>query len=455
MNDKLNTRIRESAMLDIWDEISTDEEVAYLTEHSAEAAERMVAHMRGLPFLPGPRLTPVRPVVLRDEVRIRMEEASAGLVKLIERACWSLTDDPAVLRDMVGLSENQVPLLNAGGPAAERERAGLLARPDVVIQQGRPKFLECNFGTADAGPTAAHQLTAAYASMYRTFDERRRRPGAHEPFVGRMELFNRLCIEQGLPRNVAVLGTLREENVDDSRYFNIEPEYLRSHGFESRFFEPEEFARCNPDDKWSVVINAFISGEWRRMGIPLAGARRAYETALVASPDSGRVLSSKLILAWLSEGKFKLSADDAALVDESIPWTRLLGSHSVVHQGREQSASELALRQRENLVLKPIGAFGGHGVLLGRHTDPEEWRSKVKTAASDGGHIIQELVESDHLAADFHDAHAGKVVRHQVSYVLGPYIVGGKPSGYMVRHAPSASPSIVNFDRGASFNLGI
>ncbi|MEU1056701.1 hypothetical protein ABZ397_29640 [Streptomyces sp. NPDC005876] len=442
-------------MLDIWDEIATDEEVEFTAQRSGEAADNMIHHMRGLPFTPGPALTPVRPVVLRDEVRIGMEEASARLVQLIERACWSLTDDPVVLRDLVGLQEYQVPLLNAGGPVAERARAGLLARPDVVIRNGRPKFLECNFGTCDAGPSAAHQLTAAYASMYPTFDARRRRPGLHEPFAGREQLFDRLCAEQGMPRKVAVLGTLREENVEDPRYFNIEPEYLRSRGFESQFFEPEEFESSGADKGWSVVINAFISGEWRRMGIPLAGARRAYERAVVASPDSGRLLSSKLVMAWLSEGRFQLSNNEAALVDECIPWTRRLSSQPVVYEGREQDVTELAVRRREQLVLKPFGAFGGHGVLLGRDTDPEEWHSEIKAAVADESHIIQELVEADPLSADFHDARAGKLVRHPVSYVLGPYIVGGKPSGYMVRHAPSASPSIVNFDRGASFNLGI
>ncbi|MFH8342923.1 hypothetical protein [Streptomyces sp. AM6-12] len=442
-------------MLDIWDEIATDEEVEFLEQRSGEAADNMVHHLRGLPFTPGPALTPVRPVVLRDEVRLGMEEAAARLVTLIDRACWSLTDDPLVLRDLVGLNEHQVPLLNASGPAAERERSGLLARPDAVIRNGRPKFLEFNFGTCDGGPSAANQFTAAYASMYRTFDERRRCPGLHEPFAGRIQLFDRLCAEQAKPRKVAVLGTLREENVYDPRYFDIEVEYLRSQGFQSQFFEPEEFERFGPDGDWSVVINTFLSREWLRMGIPLAGARKAYECAVVASPDSGKLLSSKLVMAWLSEGRFQLSADDATLVDECIPWTRRLSSHSVVHEGREQCVTELAIRRREQLVLKPFGAFGGHGVLLGRDTDPEEWNGKIKAAVADESHIIQELVEADPLSADFHDARAGKLVRHQVSYVLGPYIVGGKPSGYMVRHAPSAGPSIVNFDRGASFNLGI
>lgn len=173
------------------------------------------------------------------------------------------------------------------------------------------------------------------------------------------------------------------------------------------------------------------------------------------APDAGMLLSSKLVLAWLSAGRFRLTAEEEALVAESVPWTRRLEPGAVVHDGREQSLPELAVRRRAELVLKPVGAFGGRDVVLGRSVDPAQWRSLIEAAVTAGTHIVQELVRPDPMTVAFHDAATDRLVRRPVSYVLGPYVVDGAPAGYMVRHAPSESPSVVNFARGASFNLGL
>ncbi|GAA3386908.1 hypothetical protein GCM10017752_00770 [Streptomyces roseoviridis] len=453
MNRAATAHPEENTMLDTWDELAHPDDLARVRDGSADVAGRIRHALRGLPFTPDERLTPVQPVALAEGVRRRMEDAAVRLVRLIERVCWSLSEDPAVLRDLVGLTPAQVPLLGAGGAAAERSRAGMLARPDVVVENGRPRFLECNFGTADIGPVVARHLTSAYGALYRTAAERLARPGAHQPYAGRAALFRRLCEERGLPPKVAVVGTMREENVGDSRYFETEARYLRDHGFTSEFFEPEELQAAG--SHWPVVVNHFIAAEWRRMGIPLDGMRRLHRQSVIVAPDAGMLLSSKLVLAWLSAGRFELSAAEAALVAECVPWTRSLDKGTVVYDGREESLPELAIRRREDLVLKPVGAFGGRDVVLGRSADPAEWRARIESAVAEGTHIVQELVRPDPLTVAFHDAAAGRLVRHPVSYVLGPYVVDGTPSGYMVRHAPSEVPSVVNFARGASFNLGV
>ncbi|WP_328972702.1 hypothetical protein [Streptomyces sp. NBC_00239] len=440
-------------MLDTWDEVADDRDRARVRNEPGDVARRIRHALRGLPFTPDEVLTPVQPIALADGARHRMEQAAVGLVRLIEKVCWSLSEDPVVLRDLVGLTSGQVPLLNAGGAGAERSRAGLLARPDVVFENGRPRFLECNFGTADIGPVVARHLTSVYRSLYRTAEARLGRPGTHEPYAGRARLFRRLCEERGMPPKVAVVGTMREENVGDSRYFETEARYLRDHGFASEFFEPEELEGSGAE--WPVVVNHFIAAEWQRMGISLEVVQRLHQESVVIAPDAGMLLSSKLVLAWLSAGRFRLTAEEEALVAESVPWTRRLEPGAVVHDGREQSLPELAVRRRAELVLKPVGAFGGRDVVLGRSVDPAQWRSLIEAAVTAGTHIVQELVRPDPMTVAFHDAATDRLVRRPVSYVLGPYVVDGAPAGYMVRHAPSESPSVVNFARGASFNLGL
>lgn len=410
------------------------------------------AALTGLPFTTDPLLIPIRPLVLAAPVRNAVHTAARYLVEMIHRVCWSLTDDPADLARRVGLGPDQVPLLGVSGTKHEIDHSGCNARPDVILSDQTPVFLECNFGAANSSPVTAHHLLAAYRELY-GLQPYRGPADVAEPFEGRARLYRRICTELDLPRSVAIVGTMRDPDIDDVRYFEAEVGYLRARGFESAFVEPEFFDRPDPARRYSVGLMHLIPGECLRAGVSMAGLARAHGSTVFIVPDSGLALSSKLVFAWLSAESVPLSAADREFVRRHIPWSRLVESREVLYEGRSWNLVELATSRPDEFVIKPLNSCGGKGVLLGRFTDPLEWRSRLGQAVRHRDHILQRYVEADRLSMDFFDVKTGQGSRRAVSYVLGPYTIDGVSAGCSIRHIPGTSQQVVNHARGASINV--
>jgi hypothetical protein len=434
--------------MDLWDDLPVAAELT--ADLPRRAAQFLCDELKGVPFTADPSLVPVRPVVLAEPVRASVNSAALRLMDLIRRVCWSLTDDPADLARRTGLSAEDVPLLGAGGVTHEIEYAGCNGRPDVVLRDGTPMFLECNFGAANGDPVSVHQLFAAYRELY-GLQPHHGPDELLEPFHGRLEFYRRICAARDLPESVAIVGTMREPDIEDVRYFDAEAQYLRAHGFDSSFVEPEFFD--SPRWRYSIALKHFLSGGWRTMGIPLDGIARAHADTIFIVSDSGLLLSSKLIFAWLSAESVPLSAADRDFARTHIPWTRLVEHRSVLYEDEECDLVDLAVDQREQFVLKPLNSCAGHGVLLGCDTDPDEWTRRLRRAARLHDHIIQQYVDADPLHMDFFDARTGEAKRMPVTYVLGPYVVDGVNSGLSIRHTPGSSAQVVNHAQGASFNV--
>jgi hypothetical protein len=73
------------------------------------------------------------------------------------------------------------------------------------------------------------------------------------------------------------------------------------------------------------------------------------------------------------------SADERALIDRVIPWTRLLSEPSL---RAEPDLLDQCRAAREQLILKPAGLYGGHGVIPGWETPDHEWHEALRAAAS-------------------------------------------------------------------------
>ncbi len=416
-------------------------------EQAGRAARLLVDELAGLPFAAAGALVPVRPVVLADSVRAAVDSAALRLADLVRRVCWALTGDPAELARRTGLSLADLPLLNAGGTAHEIEYSGCNVRSDVLLSGGTPVFLECNFGAANADPVSTHHLRVAYRRLYGLEPG----DGDPEPFRSRLEFYRRICAARDLPESVAIVGSMRESDIADARYFEAEARYLRAHGFDSAFVEPEFFDE--PDRRYSIALKHFLSGPWQDAGIPLAGIARAHADTVFLASDSCLALSSKLVFAWLSEESVPLSEADRDFVRAHIPWTRRVEHGAVSFADREHDLLDLAVGQREAFVLKPIDSCAGQGVLIGRNTDPAEWAERLRTAAADRDSVLQQIVDADPLDMDFYDPAAGRVKRLPVTYVLGPYVVDGVNSGIFLRHTPGGNPMVVNHAQGASTNV--
>ena len=158
------------------------------------------------------------------------------------------------------------------------------------------------------------------------------------------------------------------------------------------------------------------------------------------------VLSDKRNLALLSEqaeGGDLYDAAERAKIARFIPWTRLLLADFSERAGERIYLPDFVLAERERLVIKPAGSFGGEGVSVGAGLEPSEWVSRVDAALADGRFLVQDFVASAEYLFQSPD---GGAVPHEM--VWGSFLFGARFGSCLLRGAPRGA-GVVNVTRGA------
>lgn len=112
---------------------------------------------------------------------------------------------------------------------------------------------------------------------------------------------------------------------------------------------------------------------------------RAAERGNVAifSPMDAELYSGKGALALLSDeaNRHLFDEHELASIDRCLPWTRMVRPGPVTtEEGDRVLLEEYAVREQQELILKPVLLHGGTGVIPGWQTDPAEWQSVVREA---------------------------------------------------------------------------
>jgi hypothetical protein len=82
------------------------------------------------------------------------------------------------------------------------------------------------------------------------------------------------------------------------------------------------------------------------------------------------------------------TAEERRVIDRALPWTRSFqGPATLEAVGLLDDLTD----RRETLILKPNNLFGGHGVVAGWESSPDEWRTALTQGAATGC-IVQERV---------------------------------------------------------------
>jgi hypothetical protein len=132
---------------------------------------------------------------------------------------------------------------------------------------------------------------------------------------------------------------------------------------------------------------------------PVLRAHELGGTILLTTLDSF-LFSSKGCLTLLSDPRWRaaLSADETALVDRFLPWTRNLADGLTDANGQEVDLIEYCRANREGLLLKPRNEFGGHGIIVGWDTSDRDWKEALLSCRS-RSYIVQERVIPRHEVA--------------------------------------------------------
>jgi hypothetical protein len=158
------------------------------------------------------------------------------------------------------------------------------------------------------------------------------------------------------------------------------------------------------------------------------------------------VLSDKRNLALLSEQADAGSAYDAeerALIERLVPWTRLLADGFGERAGERFYLPDFVRAERQRLVIKPATGFGGTDVILGPSVGQAAWEACLDAALADGRWIVQDLVPSETY---LFQARGGGAARHEL--IWGPFVYGSRFASCLLRSAPPGTGA-VNVTRGA------
>jgi hypothetical protein len=391
-------------------------------------------------------LLPAAPIVLPRASYAELFRATAALLDLVRRTALESADSTAGRLAAYRMPDSEHQLF-VDDPFVEERYADCVTRPDVVIGADGPKFLEFNVSGALGGVVETRCRLEVWRRLHA--DDDGRVPFGHQdPFAVRMAMYRDLCAELGVAPRVAIVGTVRDQGVESTRYFDLEAEYLNFHGITARFFEPDDLYRawdCPPHLRFPLGQRNFTIPDWVGLGIDTAPVQAALDNGcLLVGTQTSTFLSSKLTMGMLSEGRPWMSAAERALVRRYLPWTRVLTDRRTTHGERTIDLVRFAVDHRESLVLKAGIGMSGRQVLIGHDATGSEWESAVTAAATTGTSIVQEFVlpRTCRLAMiadgddEAHDA--------DVAPVLGPFLFGGRPAGILARFFGDGRTGIVS-----------
>lgn len=165
---------------------------------------------------------------------------------------------------------------------------------------------------------------------------------------------------------------------------------------------------------------------------------RAYEARAVCVANTLRckLAHKKAFFAVLTDPQYAslFAAADVAAFRGSVPWTRVLDRTATGRDGERRDLRELAVREREHLVLKPNDEYGGTGVRLGWEMTDAGWGAAIESALQDarGTWIVQERIPVRREVFPQFDEH-GRVTMRDMLVDLAPYLFRGRMAGYLTR----------------------
>lgn len=391
-------------------------------------------------------LLPAAPIALPMASYAELFRVTAALLDLVRRTALeaAATTGGRLAAYRMPHSEHR---LFVSDQFVEERYADCVARPDIVIGPDGPRFLEFNVSGALGGPVETHCRLEVWRKLYA--DEDGRLPfGYQEPFAVRAGMFRALCAELAVAPRLALVGSVRDQGVESTRYFDIEADYLNSHGLTARFFEPEDLHEawdCPPHLRYPLGLRNFTIPDWVELGIDTAPVQAALDNGcLLVGTQTSTFLSSKQTMGLLSEGRPWMSAAERSLVEKYLPWTRVLADRKTTWRDRKVDLVQFAVDNRELLVLKASLGMSGKQVVIGRDAAQAEWEDAVAAAAAAGTSVVQEYVAPRTCRLAMIADGADEPHDVDVAPVFGPLLFGGRPAGMFSRFFGDGRTGIVS-----------
>jgi hypothetical protein len=335
----------------------------------------------------------------REQLHADLENLRSALISLPDRLYGG---DLAAFARAVGMADVQVSaILRSRNPSVTR-----LTRADIFADEAGFRLMEFNMGGAIGGIDNAdmarsllrHPVLAEFASTHRLeyVDSMREQvvtikvesgfapdsrptmvmadwPSSYPTLEPYMRAYTARLSELGLDASACHIGQLE---VHDGRvWLGDKPVDIMYRLFliEDLLEYPDAPALVDP------ILDAANRGEVK-----------------IFTPMDDAVFASKGALAMLSDenNRSLFSPQELAGLDRILPWTRIVQPGPVtLEDGSRVELLDYALTHRDDLALKPTNLHGGHGVVLGWHSDTtaESWEERVR-AAMDEPYVVQRRI---------------------------------------------------------------
>lgn len=424
-------------------------------------SEHLVKKMKGLSFVKAGADVPLRPVFLTHEMYCSLMRLSRNLLRLIIRICGEKSgDDPHKLAELLCYPNKYLRLLSKS--PLRNKWAAEMARPDVIINNGIPVFLECNVHSGLGGVVNSDILNLLFLNS--SVSVQLRRAGAiwsYSTLAARQRFLEDIGRElnPAQPPSVAVIGWTQGEEDGSARFFQEHARYLTAHGIPAVFIELNNIDFYNGkifhgNQSFDIALRIFITREIVKSGTnpdALSKLQRSEGTLLVAD-DICSLYTSKLVFAWLSEASADLTnAADRSFIDKHIPWTRQVSKSFTGYHGKRIDLPSFVGKHRKKFVLKPLAQSGGANVYIGKETSEAVWLNLIQEAVNKKNMIVQAYVQSDPVSMPFYIPEQQSVEIRDVPVILGPFIMGRHDGGCSARHPSDLSPKgAINFSSGTA-----
>jgi hypothetical protein len=177
----------------------------------------------------------------------------------------------------------------------------------------------------------------------------------------------------------------------------------------------------------------------------LAVMREAVKRDLVLSPLAGDLDHKSLLEIWSSKKFARLfSPSERKLLKRHVLWTRLVTDRRTDDlNGRDVDLGKYVRANKNKLVLKPIRACGGEGILIGKDTPHRVWERAVKRSlAGKDLAVAQQYIKGATIESP---VIRGTRIYHEKHFTNFGLFASEKTLGMLGRAAPFP---VVNVSRG-------
>jgi uncharacterized circularly permuted ATP-grasp superfamily protein len=235
------------------------------------------------------------------------------------------------------------------------------------------------------------------------------------------------------------------QEVSTRAEFEICQAYFEARGYPTVIVDPREleyrggWLRAG-DFQINLIYKRVVTGELIARGGLDQPLVRAVRERAVCCVNSFRVqmLMKKATFAMLDDpaNEHLFTADEVAALRRHVPWTRRLREGFTTYREQRIDLLEFVATNRERLVIKPSGEYGGRGVTLGWESEPADWIQTIQDALG-APFVVQERVE---VLQEIFPTLVNDELKWESRYVdFDPYTWGGEDvEGAGIRLSPSA-----------------